>query len=302
MDLGGVQLWENGPYWAECNVGANKPEEYGYYFWWGDTVGYKRVNNAWVASDGSSSNFSFEGGNAPTYGYGKDNATLLAEGWIDSTGNLVAAHDAATAKAMAERLETERILDVVGVWAREGDSSGAEKRLLYFVPVKTESFYADSRNCRNPRDGDIEKAVRELYSDRVGGVCENSRIAVELRPVDTYGCVALEKARWNRAEGVLEEEFRIEGGNMINPCGAVDLFSSVLRRRMANLEAVTRRDAEKSREAIEERGIFSRVWHLIFGDDEKQRLAGSEAAAELYRAGLEAIAGFSSGNRAAVLR
>ena len=30
--LGGVQLWENGPYWAECNVGAAKPEEYGYYF------------------------------------------------------------------------------------------------------------------------------------------------------------------------------------------------------------------------------------------------------------------------------
>ena len=40
--LGGVQLWENGPYWAECNVGAAKPEDYGYYFWWGDTVGYTR--------------------------------------------------------------------------------------------------------------------------------------------------------------------------------------------------------------------------------------------------------------------
>ena len=40
--LGGVQLWEDGPYWAECNVGATKPEEYGYFFWWGDTVGYKR--------------------------------------------------------------------------------------------------------------------------------------------------------------------------------------------------------------------------------------------------------------------
>ena len=26
-DLGGVQLWENGPYWAECNVGATKPQE-----------------------------------------------------------------------------------------------------------------------------------------------------------------------------------------------------------------------------------------------------------------------------------
>lgn len=40
--LGGVQLWDGGPYWAECNVGASKPEEYGYYFWWGDAIGYKR--------------------------------------------------------------------------------------------------------------------------------------------------------------------------------------------------------------------------------------------------------------------
>ena len=94
-DLGGVQLWENGPYWAECNVGAATPEEYGYYFWWGDTVGYKRENDAWVAADRSTSNFSFNSENTPTYG--KNNAALLSAGYIDSTTNLVAAHDAATA-------------------------------------------------------------------------------------------------------------------------------------------------------------------------------------------------------------
>lgn len=37
---GGVQLWAGGPYWAECNVGASTPEDYGLYFWWGDTVGH----------------------------------------------------------------------------------------------------------------------------------------------------------------------------------------------------------------------------------------------------------------------
>ena len=54
-----VQLWENGPYWAETNIGADEPWDSGYYFWWGDTLGYKRVNDAWVATDGSSSNFEF---------------------------------------------------------------------------------------------------------------------------------------------------------------------------------------------------------------------------------------------------
>lgn len=91
-----VQLWENGPYWATCNVGATKPEEYGYYFWWGDTVGYKRnaSNNGWVSvKDGTG--FSFSSGNCPTLG--KDNSRLQSDGYIDATGNLVAAHDAATA-------------------------------------------------------------------------------------------------------------------------------------------------------------------------------------------------------------
>jgi len=96
VDAPGVQLWENGPYWAECNVGATKPEEYGYYFWWGDTVGYKRnaSNNGWVSvKDGTS--FSFSSSSCPTYG--KSNSQLQSAGYIDSTGNLVAAHDAATA-------------------------------------------------------------------------------------------------------------------------------------------------------------------------------------------------------------
>jgi len=93
--LGGVQLWENGPYWAECNVGATKPEEYGYYFWWGDTVGYTNTGSAWISvKDGTSISFNDSGAAASTYG--KDDAALLSAGYIDSTGNLVAAHDAAT--------------------------------------------------------------------------------------------------------------------------------------------------------------------------------------------------------------
>lgn len=90
---GEVQLWAGGPYWAEMNVGAEEPWEYGYYFWWGDTVGYKRVGSAWVASDGSSSNFSFGSSNTPTFA--KSDSTLQSEGWITAAGVLASAHDAA---------------------------------------------------------------------------------------------------------------------------------------------------------------------------------------------------------------
>ena len=88
-----VQLWEGGPFWAETNIGAEKPEDAGLYFWWGDTVGYRREGDAWVASDGSAENFSFSSGYTPTYN--KNNATLKSEGWIDASGNLAPEHDAA---------------------------------------------------------------------------------------------------------------------------------------------------------------------------------------------------------------
>ena len=77
----GVQLWEGGPYWADRNIGAENPWDSGCYFWWGDTVGYKRENDKWVASDGSVSNYSFKLGNVPTEG--KRICELYNAGWIE---------------------------------------------------------------------------------------------------------------------------------------------------------------------------------------------------------------------------
>ncbi|MBP5511575.1 MAG: hypothetical protein J6Z49_11715 [Kiritimatiellae bacterium] len=85
---GGVQLWEGGPYWADRNVGASSPEDYGLYFWWGDTVGYR--------PSGTTFGFSFGSGNTPTYN--KSIATLQSEGWIVSQNGtyvLAPSHDAA---------------------------------------------------------------------------------------------------------------------------------------------------------------------------------------------------------------
>ena len=88
-----VQLWEGGPYWATTNIGADAPEDCGYYFWWGDTVGYRREGDAWVASDGSSQNFSFGDSFTPPT-FGKNIATLESEGWI-ANGVLAPECDAA---------------------------------------------------------------------------------------------------------------------------------------------------------------------------------------------------------------
>ena len=87
-----VQLWEDGPYWAETNIGAENPWNYGYYFWWGDTVGYNRVKDVWEATDGSVSGFSFEKDSMHTCG--KDITALKQEGKITVDGILTMKYDA----------------------------------------------------------------------------------------------------------------------------------------------------------------------------------------------------------------
>lgn len=88
-----VQLWKDGPYWADRNIGAENPWDSGYYFWWGDTMGYEWKNDRWVASDRSNPNFSFNEGNTFTYGLSKSELRRL--GWITPEGVLSSDHDAA---------------------------------------------------------------------------------------------------------------------------------------------------------------------------------------------------------------
>ena len=130
-----VQLWENGPYWATTNIGAEKPEDYGYYFWWGDTVGYTREGDAWVATDGSSSNFSFSESNVPTTEMYYD--TLQSEGWIvsqDGVYVLAPAHDAAHVKwggnwRMPTYAEQSALINNCDwIWASKNGVNGCEVR------------------------------------------------------------------------------------------------------------------------------------------------------------------------------
>ena len=94
-----VQLWEGGPYWATTNIGAEKPSDSGLYFWWGDTVGYKRDGETWEASDGLSSNFSFDKGNkVNTQTYDKGPTRLRNEGWVTADNVLSPERDAAHVK------------------------------------------------------------------------------------------------------------------------------------------------------------------------------------------------------------
>ena len=113
VTLGGVQLWENGPYWSETNVGASTATEYGYYFWWGDTVGYVRngADNGWVSHADSSVSFLFSKENSAIATFNVCAEDMMGT-YIDSTYNLVPKHDAATAhRGLPWRMPTEAEFD-----------------------------------------------------------------------------------------------------------------------------------------------------------------------------------------------
>ena len=83
-----VQLWEDGPYWATTNIGADNPWESGLYFWWGDTTGHR--------PSGTTFDFSFYWSNCLTIYKGRNQ--LQSEGWITSNDVLAPEHDAAHIK------------------------------------------------------------------------------------------------------------------------------------------------------------------------------------------------------------
>ena len=96
-----VQLWAGGPYWADRNIGAKKPEDYGLYFWWGDTTGHRPGYN-----------FYHDNSAIYTYGNGKSVAELQSAGWVTSSGVLAPSHDAAHVKwGGAWRMPTKQEFD-----------------------------------------------------------------------------------------------------------------------------------------------------------------------------------------------
>ena len=194
LGLGGVQLWENGPYWAECNVGATKPEEYGYYFWWGDTKGYKRVGSSWNAVDGSKTDFSFSSGNCPTCN--KTGTQLKSAGYTDSSGNLVAKYDAATAHLGALwRMPTDAEWDALisnctmawiktnGVTGRLVTGKGAYASKSIFLPAAGDGDYSSHGSLGSwgyywsstPSSGNSYYAWSFYFGSGIFGLIDNRR-------------------------------------------------------------------------------------------------------------------------------
>ena len=200
------------------------------------------------------------------------------------------------ARKVIDSLQIDRVREVVRIWAKDGKAD-ATVRLLFFVPVKTESFYADNRNCLEDHSADIAAAVQELYVEPLRNISREGRVTMQLHPVDTYGCVKLESAEWNAEKQVLEETFDVAGGKVLAPKGAVNLLSETLSSAVKANEEEFKRRVETSWEVIQNRGALSRLFHAVFGDAEKAKMQRSKTAADFYEDASNAICAFSTSKR-----
>lgn len=233
--LGCVQLWENGPYWADCNVGATKPEECGYYFWWGDTVGYVRNENnkGWI-SVSDLTGFSFSFGNCPTYD--KTISQLCSLGYVDAEGILNPLHDAATSHLGAPwRMPTDaEIVSLIsscdtewttrnGVVGRLVKGRGAYSAKSIFLPAAghgdgsslnglgTTGYYWSSTPYSRDYAWYLKFYSVYFYheSDRTWG--EDRYTGKSIRPVRGCGGEELESSKVV-ATTHLQVDFRTDGG------------------------------------------------------------------------------------------
>ena len=209
-DAEGVQLWANGPYWATCNVGASSPSDAGYFFWWGDTVGYT-PNGAWYPVSGTTSTYiGFSTANVfpSNKTWNKAVSTLTSNGYLDSSGNLASWCDAATAHLgapwrMPTRAEMQALIDNCtatwtsqnGVYGRLFRGTGDYESKSIFVPAAgygNEYAHGDfgiigdywsSTPCNNTEGAYM---MQHITSETLGvGACDR-RFGFPVRAVRTF--------------------------------------------------------------------------------------------------------------------
>ena len=219
-DLGVVQLWENGPYWATNNLGAASESGTGDFYMWGGTVGYSKDGTSWKGTDGSTSSNPF--GNS--VGKDKNIAALTSAGILDANGNLNLTYDAAKSvlgdgwrlptkedvKALQEKCSITG-KTVGGVKGVEVRGQGAFENNAIFLPC---SGYGEASNgglnnvggmtyyiTSTPADNTSQASAMSVTSSALSRANVNRNNGYQIRPVrDTVPSTPTETVDWDHPE------------------------------------------------------------------------------------------------------
>ncbi len=152
-----VQLYANGPKWANMNIGATSVTDAGLYFWWGDVQGHAKDE---------SPKFNFDSDNVAITSYG-NNEDYVAD------GKLVAEKDAATqlwgaGYRMPTPAEFEDLYNKC-TWTWKTNYNGVDKANGYLVQGKGE--YADNSIFLPAAGG---RGGEDLLDEGSNGFCWSS--------------------------------------------------------------------------------------------------------------------------------
>lgn len=206
----------------------------------------------------------------------------------------IAAINAERAEAVLSKLEIDRVLEVIKQWIVSDNKSA---RKLFFVPVKTESYFRDSVGFQSDQSLRLRQLVEDLYISQVKNECREKSIDIVYNPVDTYGCVSLFAAEWDDQAQSLSEEFSVCGNASMKIKGAVDLFSQILKSQLEKSYAITDSTVKDGQCKIDKRGLLKKLYYKLFPDPVKDQVAVSTRARDLYCQAIGAISDFTSTGR-----
>ena len=122
--------------WATCNVGANTPEEFGFFFSWGETTRLKKSYN-----------------HENSINYVKSFKKLNNQGIIDMNGNLLSQHDAAHSFwGMTWRLPTvDEIVELINHTSSEWTKRNHLNGCLIISRKNGNSIFLPAAGCFSER-------------------------------------------------------------------------------------------------------------------------------------------------------
>lgn len=163
-------------------------------------------------------------------------ATLLMEARLSS-------HDAIV-RAVSYIEAVERVVEA---WAASRHSQAARCSLA-LVPVRCESYFSDNGG-RVDKSAELEARTRDMYQPVIRSAEKNHpAVDVVYCPVDTMGCVELQRVHWSSPRPDLR--FNIRGSNPeLSPRGAGDIFVQLVDGYLTELEEVRNKQHHEATEA-----------------------------------------------------
>lgn len=193
-----------------------------------------------------------------------------------------------------ELLAVEEVADRVRRWAKGRARHRLEPAMLVLVPVKCESYLADSGAARDRSEELASRCHKwyEVLADCARREAPDAPLSIWYCPVDTMGCVELLSGEWtapsDESPGGFTTHFGVRPPGEHRTRGMDDVLTLLFRHWItaaehlagADAEDAARGAAEAAARAGEDKGLLGNIWLALTGERSRRRDASESAETE----------------------